>query len=135
MGGADMYIPAFPKVRTCSSAGEHLVDIEGVTGSIPVASTISPLFLPTGRRPPLSAPTVRALNRAIGPPMPFPASHPALDRALSERGYAVPSPVQSAVLEAEQGRDLLVSAQNGSVPTQWSGKGGGPPEKLSAGRK
>jgi ATP-dependent RNA helicase DeaD len=32
--------------------------------------------------------------------MPFPASHPALDRALSERGYAEPTPVQAAVLEA-----------------------------------
>jgi ATP-dependent RNA helicase DeaD len=50
-------------------------------------------------------------------PMPFPASHPALDRALSERGYAEPTPVQAAVLEAEQGRDLLVSAQTGSGKT------------------
>ncbi|MDP2765097.1 MAG: DEAD/DEAH box helicase [Brevundimonas sp.] len=49
--------------------------------------------------------------------MPFPASHPALDRALSDRGYAEPTPVQSAVLEAEQGRDLLVSAQTGSGKT------------------
>jgi len=49
--------------------------------------------------------------------MPFPASHPALDRALSGRGYAEPTPVQSAVLEAEQGRDLLVSAQTGSGKT------------------
>ncbi len=49
--------------------------------------------------------------------MPFPASHPALDRALSERGYAEPTPVQSAVLDAEQGRDLLVSAQTGSGKT------------------
>ena len=49
--------------------------------------------------------------------MPFPASHPALDRALSERGYAEPTPVQSAVLEAEAGRDLLVSAQTGSGKT------------------
>lgn len=49
--------------------------------------------------------------------MPFPASHPALDRALSERGYAEPTPVQAAVLEAEQGRDLLVSAQTGSGKT------------------
>ena len=49
--------------------------------------------------------------------MPFPASHPALDRALSERGYAEPTPVQSAVLEAEPGRDLLVSAQTGSGKT------------------
>ncbi|WP_291836730.1 DEAD/DEAH box helicase [Brevundimonas sp.] len=49
--------------------------------------------------------------------MPFPASHPALDLALSERGYAEPTPVQAAVLEAEQGRDLLVSAQTGSGKT------------------
>ncbi|WP_332639958.1 DEAD/DEAH box helicase [Brevundimonas sp.] len=54
--------------------------------------------------------------------MPFPASHPALDRALSERGYAEPTPVQSAVLEAVlnedgSGRDLLVSAQTGSGKT------------------
>ncbi|GAA0869710.1 DEAD/DEAH box helicase [Brevundimonas basaltis] len=49
--------------------------------------------------------------------MPFPASHPALDRALSERGYAEPTPVQAAVLEAEDGRDLLVSAQTGSGKT------------------
>jgi ATP-dependent RNA helicase DeaD len=49
--------------------------------------------------------------------MPFPTSHPALDRALSERGYAEPTPVQSAVLEAEEGRDLLVSAQTGSGKT------------------
>ena len=28
-------------VRGCSSAGEHFVDIEGVTGSIPVTPTIS----------------------------------------------------------------------------------------------
>lgn len=49
--------------------------------------------------------------------MPFPANHPALDRALSERGYDEPTPVQSAVLEAEAGRDLLVSAQTGSGKT------------------
>ena len=54
--------------------------------------------------------------------MPFPASHPALDRALSERGYAEPTPVQAAVLEAAtnedgSGRDLLVSAQTGSGKT------------------
>jgi len=49
--------------------------------------------------------------------MPFPASHPALDRALSDRGYIEPTPVQSAVLEAEPGRDLLVSAQTGSGKT------------------
>ncbi|MEY4556636.1 MAG: hypothetical protein RL093_1755 [Pseudomonadota bacterium] len=54
--------------------------------------------------------------------MPFPASHPALDRALAARGYAEPTPVQSAVLEASlnedgSGRDLLVSAQTGSGKT------------------
>ncbi len=54
--------------------------------------------------------------------MPFPASHPALDRALADRGYAEPTPVQSAVLEAApnedgSGRDLLVSAQTGSGKT------------------
>ena len=54
--------------------------------------------------------------------MPFPASHPALDRALTERGYAEPTPVQSAVLDAGpnedgSGRDLLVSAQTGSGKT------------------
>jgi ATP-dependent RNA helicase DeaD len=54
--------------------------------------------------------------------MPFPASHPSLDRALSERGYAEPTPVQSAVLDAAfnedgSGRDLLVSAQTGSGKT------------------
>ncbi|MFP5296954.1 MAG: DEAD/DEAH box helicase [Alphaproteobacteria bacterium] len=49
--------------------------------------------------------------------MPFPASPPALGRALSDRGYAEPTPVQAAVLEAEAGRDLLVSAQTGSGKT------------------
>ncbi len=50
--------------------------------------------------------------------MPFPAVHPALDRALATRGYAEPTAVQAAVLEAgltEQ--DLLVSAQTGSGKT------------------
>ena len=45
--------------------------------------------------------------------MPFPTSHPALDRALSERGYAEPTPVQAQVLDASYDRDLLVSAQTG----------------------
>ncbi|MCA3711163.1 MAG: DEAD/DEAH box helicase, partial [Phenylobacterium sp.] len=49
--------------------------------------------------------------------MPFPTSHPALDRALSERGYAEPTPVQARVLEAPDNRDLLVSAQTGSGKT------------------
>jgi len=55
-------------------------------------------------------------------PMPFPAVHPALDRALSARGYAEPTPVQLAVVEADQNpdrrnADLLVSAQTGSGKT------------------
>ncbi len=50
--------------------------------------------------------------------MPFPATNPALDRALLDRGYLEPTPVQQAVLEAEAaGRDLLVSAQTGSGKT------------------
>jgi len=50
--------------------------------------------------------------------MPFPASHPALERALAAQGYLEPTPVQAAVLEAEaEGRDLLVSAQTGSGKT------------------
>ena len=49
--------------------------------------------------------------------MPFPTSHPALDRALSERGYAEPTPVQAQVLDASYDRDLLVSAQTGSGKT------------------
>ena len=50
--------------------------------------------------------------------MPFPASHPALERALAAQGYAEPTPVQAAVLEADaEGRDLLVSAQTGSGKT------------------
>ena len=54
--------------------------------------------------------------------MPFPTVHPALDRALAARGYAEPTPVQRAVVEADQNpdrpnADLLVSAQTGSGKT------------------
>ncbi|MBG7615394.1 DEAD/DEAH box helicase [Brevundimonas sp. BAL450] len=50
--------------------------------------------------------------------MPFPAIHPALDRALVQRGYAEPTAVQDAVLEAGLTEaDLLVSAQTGSGKT------------------
>jgi ATP-dependent RNA helicase DeaD len=50
--------------------------------------------------------------------LPFPASHPALLRALTERGYAEPTQVQAAVLNVEaEGRDLLVSALTGSGKT------------------
>lgn len=50
--------------------------------------------------------------------MPFPSSHPALERALARQGYVEPTPVQAAVLASEAlGRDLLVSAQTGSGKT------------------
>ncbi|MBW8269039.1 DEAD/DEAH box helicase [Caldovatus aquaticus] len=51
--------------------------------------------------------------------MPFPDNaHPQLLRALAERGYTEPTPVQAAVLAPEaEGRDLLVSAQTGSGKT------------------
>jgi ATP-dependent RNA helicase DeaD len=48
----------------------------------------------------------------------FPATHPALSRALAERGYKDATPVQLAVVaEDAEGRDLLVSAQTGSGKT------------------
>ncbi|MDB5571188.1 MAG: helicase [Hyphomicrobiales bacterium] len=50
--------------------------------------------------------------------MPFPATNPSLERALADKGYAEPTPVQAAVLQPEAaGRDLLVSAQTGSGKT------------------
>jgi ATP-dependent RNA helicase DeaD len=50
--------------------------------------------------------------------MPFPTSHPSLERALAARGYTEPTPVQMAVLQPEAvGKDLLVSAQTGSGKT------------------
>src|ERR1700745_2220072 len=50
--------------------------------------------------------------------MPFPTTHPTLARALAERGYAEPTPVQAAVLQADAAdRDMLVSAQTGSGKT------------------
>ena len=46
------------------------------------------------------------------------ATNPALNRALTERGYTELTPVQEAVLEAgAEARDLLVSAQTGSGKT------------------
>ena len=47
----------------------------------------------------------------------FDAAHPALRRALVERSYEEPTPVQASVLGAEADRDLLVSAQTGSGKT------------------
>jgi len=46
------------------------------------------------------------------------AAHPALRRALADRGYAEPTPVQAAVLDrALAGKDLLVSSRTGSGKT------------------
>ena len=48
----------------------------------------------------------------------FDRAHPALAGALAARGYAEPTPVQEAVLQAgAAARDLLVSAQTGSGKT------------------
>ncbi|UMY18202.1 DEAD/DEAH box helicase [Methylobacterium organophilum] len=49
--------------------------------------------------------------------MPFPTLPAPLARALADRNYAEPTPVQQAVLDTEAGRDLLVSAQTGSGKT------------------
>jgi ATP-dependent RNA helicase DeaD len=50
--------------------------------------------------------------------MPFPPAHATLLRAIAQRGYAEPTPVQAAVLErGAADRDLLVSAQTGSGKT------------------
>ncbi len=50
--------------------------------------------------------------------MSFLTATPPLARALAERNYSEPTPVQSAVLgEDAEGRDLLVSAQTGSGKT------------------
>jgi ATP-dependent RNA helicase DeaD len=50
--------------------------------------------------------------------MPFNQLPATLGAALSDRGYADPTPVQAAVLDSEaDGRDLVVSAQTGSGKT------------------
>src|SRR3954453_21168 len=50
--------------------------------------------------------------------MSFPELPASLTAALTERGYAEPTPVQAAVLEPSTlGRDLLVSARTGSGKT------------------
>ncbi|MBF9233643.1 DEAD/DEAH box helicase [Microvirga alba] len=50
--------------------------------------------------------------------MPFPKTNASLERALTDRGYKDPTPVQAAVLQPEAlDRDLLVSAQTGSGKT------------------
>lgn len=72
--------------------------------------------------------------------MSFFEADPALARALSERNYFDPTPVQSAVLTEEaEGRDILVSAQTGSGKTVAYGLAlaptilGGPERKITAG--
>ncbi len=73
--------------------------------------------------------------------MPFPDLPRPLQAALDARGYAEPTPVQSAVLAPEtRGRDLLVSAQTGSgktvayglamAPDLMGEDGGGPEGRL-----
>ena len=50
--------------------------------------------------------------------MSFPTTNPPLARALAERSYDRPTPVQIAVLADEAvDRDLLVSSQTGSGKT------------------
>lgn len=50
--------------------------------------------------------------------MSFPKTNISLERALADRGYNDPTPVQAAVLQSEAlDRDLLVSAQTGSGKT------------------
>ncbi|UDL94302.1 DEAD/DEAH box helicase [Lichenihabitans sp. PAMC28606] len=56
--------------------------------------------------------------------MPFPPTKSTISRALAEKNYEEPTPVQSAVLAPETaGRDLLVSAQTGSGKTVAYGLG------------
>ena len=55
--------------------------------------------------------------------MKFLSTNPSIARALTERNYDEPTPVQSAVLADEAaGRDLLVSAQTGSGKTVAYGR-------------
>jgi ATP-dependent RNA helicase DeaD len=59
--------------------------------------------------------------------MPFLNLNPSFERALADKGYAEPTPVQAAVLKPEaEGRDLLVSAQTGSGKTVAYGLALGP---------
>jgi ATP-dependent helicase YprA (DUF1998 family) len=60
------------------------------------------------------APAAAIAHRAA---MPFHDLPALLAQALAARGYDTPTPVQAAVLEAEAGADLIVSAQTGSGKT------------------
>ena len=76
-------------------------------------------------RPACGGPPFRVAARS--PPAPsgfsqaddvtFPTTSAPLSRALTERDYTEPTPVQTAVLEAPGDRDLIVSAQTGSGKT------------------
>ena len=58
------------------------------------------------------------LQRKASTPLPFPQTLETLARALTERKYEEPTPVQIAVLEEKaEGQDLVVSAQTGSGKT------------------
>jgi len=68
------------------------------------------------RRP--SSEFVPASPRKASATVPFPTLPAPLARALADRQYDEPTPVQQAVIEASSdGRDLLVSAQTGSGKT------------------
>ncbi len=57
-------------------------------------------------------------KRKVPLPLAFPQTVDTISRALTERKYDDPTPVQLAVLEAKaEGRDLVVSAQTGSGKT------------------
>lgn len=58
--------------------------------------------------------------------MPFPPTSLPLARALAGRNYDEPTPVQTAVIETDASRDLLVSAQTGSGKTVAYGLAIGP---------
>ena len=77
------------------------------------------LPFPAGTRPrgARSASLKSPVKGAI-PPVAFLPTRPPLARALAERDYREPTPVQTAVLTPDaEGRDLLVSARTGSGKT------------------
>ena len=79
----------------------------------------SPCAFPAERK---SCPGDHVMNpqQVVGmtAPLAFFSTNPSLARALAERAYSDPTPVQAAVLEPEAAdRDLLVSAQTGSGKT------------------
>src|SRR5450432_2658937 len=71
---------------------------------------------PIGFEAPFNISTVT--TNKVSPFVTFPTTPAPLARALAERNYDSPTPVQTAVLaDAAAGRDLLVSAQTGSGKT------------------